>query len=94
MRLAAAGRRAGLRADDFAAQLNLVERALELVPEDEIDAQAGVRLSSMRAFKVDVTDAAASRAVAGRERQSSAGEQIAELCGRVLEGVIGMHERY
>ena len=87
MRLAAAGRRAALRSD-FAAQLNLAERALELVPEGEIDEQLEFDVVDA-AFKVDVTDAAR-RAQSLAERAEQAGAEIAELCGRVLEGVIGM----
>ena len=87
MRLAAAGRRAALRSD-FAAHLNLAERALELVPESEIDEQLEFDVVDA-AFKVDVTDAAG-RAQSLAKRAEEAGAEIAELCGRVLEGVIGM----
>ena len=87
MRLAAAGRRAALRSD-FAAHLNLAERALELVPEGEIDEQLEFDVVDA-AFKVDVTDAAG-RAQSLAKRAEEAGAEIAELCGRVLEGVIGM----
>ncbi len=87
MRLAAAGRRAALRSD-FAAHLNLAERALELVPEGEIDEQLEFDVVDA-AFQVDVTDAAR-RAQSLAKRAEQAGAEIAELCGRVLEGVIGM----
>ena len=85
-RLAAAGRRADLRSD-FAAQLNLAERALELVPEGEIHEQLEFDVVDA-AFKLDVTDAGR-RAQSLVKRARQAGAESAELCGRVLEGIIG-----
>jgi class 3 adenylate cyclase len=80
-RLTAAGRRALLRQDPGAA-VSLLERAIALVPQAEIDL----------ALEVDLVDAvllagkggeALRRAGSLAERGSAAGDPIAELCGTI-----------
>jgi tetratricopeptide (TPR) repeat protein len=84
-RLAAAGVRARVRGDELAA-VNLLERALGLVPADDIDL----------ALEMDLLQALF-RAGRGRdalrstrslvERAAVAGDRIAGLCAEIMEGV-------
>jgi class 3 adenylate cyclase/tetratricopeptide (TPR) repeat protein len=84
-RLTAGGHRALLRSD-YGAAVSLFERAAALVPPAEIDL----------ALELDLVDAlfwagrggdAFRRAGSLAERASAAGDRVAELCGRVKEGV-------
>ena len=83
-RLTVAGQRA-LGREDFPAALNLLDRALALVPSGEID----IVLESDRLFALfssgQIRDAyLAAGALA--ERAATAGDGVAELIGRIVEG--------
>ncbi len=88
-RLTAAARRAWLRGD-VQAVVNLVERAIALVPEDEIDLKLELQL--LDALFVcgrmgDATDWAQSLARRGR----AAGEPVPELCGELWELLVAIY---
>ena len=88
-RLTAAARRAWLRGD-VQAVVNLVERAIALVPEDEIDLKLELQL--LDALFVcgrmgDATDWAQSLAQRGR----AAGEPVPELCGELWELLVAIY---
>ena len=88
-RLTAAARRAWLRGD-VQAVVNLVERAIALVPEDEID--LNLELQLLDALFVcgrmgDATDWAQSLARRGR----AAGEPVPELCGELWELLMAIY---
>jgi len=88
-RLTAAARRAWLRGD-VQAVVNLVERAIALVPEDEIDLKLEFQL--LDALFVcgrmgDATDWAQSLARRGR----AAGEPVPELCGELWELLVAIY---
>ena len=85
-RLGAAGGRAGVRGDNFAAA-NLLHRAAALVPPGEVDV----------AVENDLVDAlfwsgkgeeALRRANLLAERASAAGDRVGELCGKIMEARI------
>jgi class 3 adenylate cyclase/tetratricopeptide (TPR) repeat protein len=83
-RLTAAGVRARVRGDELAA-VSLLERAVALIPADEIDLALETDLLDALYFAgrgSDALDAARSLA----ERAAAAGDRIAELCARIKEG--------
>ncbi len=85
-RLTAAGRRALLR-DDAAAAMKLLERAGALVPPGEVD----VRLEFDRVdarFLSGKTADAHELAASIADRARAAGDDVGELCGRLLEARI------
>ena len=88
-RLTAAARRAWLRGD-VQAVVNLVERAIALVPEDEID--LNLELQLLDALFVcgrmgDATDWAQSLVRRGR----AAGEPVPQLCGELWELLVAIY---
>ena len=87
-RLAAGGRRASVR-QDFGAAANLLERAVALGPPDEID--LALELDLIRALReLGRGHDALSRAESLTARSVQRGHRVAELCGRLQEGVIRM----
>jgi class 3 adenylate cyclase/tetratricopeptide (TPR) repeat protein len=84
-RLTAAGVRARLRADELAA-VNLLERAVALVPADEIDLALEMDLLEAL-YWAGRGGAALDRARSLAERAAGGGDRIAELCARIKEGV-------
>jgi class 3 adenylate cyclase/tetratricopeptide (TPR) repeat protein len=83
-RLTAGGQRAQLRAD-YAAAVRLFERAAALIPPAEIDLALELDLADAL-FETDPGDALR-HAGSLAERASAAGDRVAELCGRIKEGV-------
>jgi class 3 adenylate cyclase/tetratricopeptide (TPR) repeat protein len=84
-RLTAAGRRAALR-QDFGAAVSLLERAAALVPADEID--LALELDLVEAlFYQGKGGEALRRSDSLAERAAAAGDRVAELCGRIQEGL-------
>ena len=87
-RLTAAARRALLR-EDFTAAQKLIERALALVPEGEIDLALEVeRLDAF--FFGGQARAAYERAGELAERAAALGDRIAEVTARIEEGVFAL----
>jgi class 3 adenylate cyclase len=87
-RLKAAARRALLR-EDFTAVQKLIERALALVPEGEIDLTLEVeRLDAF--FFGGQARAAYERAGALAERAVALGDRIAEVTARIQEGLVAL----
>jgi class 3 adenylate cyclase/tetratricopeptide (TPR) repeat protein len=84
--LTAAGRRAYVRAD-YAAAVSLLERAAALVPPAEIDLALETILADAL-FSAGKGSEALRRAGSFTERASAAGDRVAELCGRINEGVL------
>jgi class 3 adenylate cyclase/tetratricopeptide (TPR) repeat protein len=85
-RLAASGRRALLRQDDAGAA-NLLQRALALVPGDEMDAALAVDLVNAL-FSIGRLEDAVHTAGASAEQAAAAGDRAAELCCRLEEGIV------
>jgi tetratricopeptide (TPR) repeat protein len=83
-RLTASGARAGVRGDNLAA-VNLLERAVALVPADDIDLALEMELLDALRWAGRGSDALAS-ARSLVERATAAGDRIAELCARIKEG--------
>ena len=83
-RLSAGGRRARTRGDDNAAT-SLLERAAEFVPPTEIDLALETDLVNSL-FWAGRGEEAIRRADSLAERAAAAGDQVAELCGRVQAG--------
>jgi class 3 adenylate cyclase/tetratricopeptide (TPR) repeat protein len=85
-RLAAAGRRASLRTD-YGAAVNLLERAVALLPRDRLD--VGLELDLADSL-LDAGDgrAALARARSLAERASGAGDAVGELCARIQDARI------
>jgi tetratricopeptide (TPR) repeat protein len=88
-RLTAAGRRAHFRAD-YVAAASLLERALHLVPPNEIDLAAEVDLIESL-YETGNLVRASERARAISERGAAAGDRVAELCGRIKEDFCRLH---
>jgi class 3 adenylate cyclase/tetratricopeptide (TPR) repeat protein len=84
-RLTAAGRRAKLRSDDGAA-VSLFERAAALLPPAEIDLALETDLADALFWAGRVRDAFG-RGGSLAERAAAAGDRVAELCGRIKEGL-------
>jgi class 3 adenylate cyclase/tetratricopeptide (TPR) repeat protein len=84
-RLTVAGRRA-LGRDDLPAALNLLERALALAPSDEIDIALEVDRLHVLFFSGQTRDAYLAAGLVA-ERAAVAGDRVAELSGRIEEGV-------
>jgi class 3 adenylate cyclase/tetratricopeptide (TPR) repeat protein len=84
-RLTAGGQRAQLRAD-YAAAVRLFERAAALIPPAEIDLALELDLADALYETGKIGDALR-RAGSLAERASAAGDRVAELCGRIKEGV-------
>ena len=84
-RLAAAGVRARVRGDEVAA-VYLLERALALVPADDID--LGLEMDLLQAlFRAGRGRDALGSTRSLVERAAVAGDRIAELCAGIMEGV-------
>ncbi len=83
-RLTAAGERALSRADNVAAA-SLLERAAALVPPAEIDVGLEYDLGFALLWS-GATKEALERADSMAERAAAAGDQVGELCGRILRG--------
>jgi class 3 adenylate cyclase/tetratricopeptide (TPR) repeat protein len=81
-RLTAAGRRASLR-QDFAAAINLLERAASLGPPGEIDVALTAELAEGLFWQGSATEAIR-RADLLVETAKASGDRVAELCGRVM----------
>ena len=85
-RLTVAGQRA-LGREDFPAALNLLDRALALVPSGEFDvALTSDRLNAL--FSSGQIRDAYLAAGAQAERAAEAGDRVAELSGRIEEGML------
>ena len=84
-RLAAAGVRARVRGDELAA-VNLLERAVALVPTDEIDLPLEMDRLDALYWSGRGSEALDSARSLG-ERAAAAGDRIAELCARITEGL-------
>ncbi|HEY6835602.1 MAG TPA: adenylate/guanylate cyclase domain-containing protein [Gaiellaceae bacterium] len=84
-RLTAAGRRA-LRRSDFAAAVNLLERAAQL-PLDDVDLSLEIDLIDALSWDREI-DEALERARLTTEQAAAAGDRIGELCGRIEGGVL------
>ncbi len=87
-RLSAAGVRARARGDDFAA-VNLLERAVALMPAGEIDLAPEMDLLDALYWSGRGGDALHSARSVG-ERAATAGDRIAELCARIKESAFRM----
>jgi class 3 adenylate cyclase/tetratricopeptide (TPR) repeat protein len=87
-RLTAAGRRAQGRAD-FRAAATLFGRAAALAPPGELDLALETDLIDVLFWAGD-GDAALRGADAIAERASIAGDEVAELCGRIQAGIVRM----
>ncbi len=85
-RLAVAGRRARARSDERAA-VNLLERALALLPPTRIDLQAETDLVDALFWSGNV-EGALRRADALAEHAGAVDDRVAELCGRIKARVI------
>jgi tetratricopeptide (TPR) repeat protein len=85
-RLTAAGRRASVR-QDYRAAVRLLERAAALVPPAELDLVLELEIADALQSGGKLGEALA-RAGSLAERASAAGDRIAELCGRIQEGII------
>jgi class 3 adenylate cyclase/tetratricopeptide (TPR) repeat protein len=85
-RLTAAGRRAKLRQDNAAA-VSLLERAAALVPPAEIDVALESDLVEAM-FDAGKGGEALRRAGSFAARAGAAGDRVAELCGRIMEGTL------
>ena len=85
-RLTSAGRRA-LRRLDFGAAVILLEHAADLVPAGELDLSLETDLIDALSWGRDADEALA-RARVATERAVAAGDRVAELCGRIEEGVL------
>jgi class 3 adenylate cyclase/tetratricopeptide (TPR) repeat protein len=83
--LAAGGYRA-LRRQDYRAALNLLERVSGLVPAGEFDLILEVELRNVL-FWLGKSDEAMRRARELEQQAAAAGDEIAELCARILVGV-------
>ncbi len=84
-RLTTAGRRADLR-QDYGAAVSMLERAAALVPPAEID--LALELTLVEAlFYGGKGGEALRRARSLAERAAAAGDRVAELCGRIKEGL-------
>jgi class 3 adenylate cyclase/tetratricopeptide (TPR) repeat protein len=83
-RLAAAARRAVLRADHQAA-VSFFRRATALAPEGEIDLSLEIELSDSL-FHAGEGDEALRRAAELAERGAAQSNRVVELCGRIREG--------
>jgi tetratricopeptide (TPR) repeat protein len=81
-RLTAGGHRAALR-QDYGAAVSLFERAATLLPPTEFDLALEKELGDALVW-TGRSDEALRRADALAERASAAGDQIGELCGRIL----------
>jgi class 3 adenylate cyclase/tetratricopeptide (TPR) repeat protein len=88
-RLTAAGRRAQVRAD-YGAAVSLFERAAALVAPAELDLVLETELIDALSWGGNGQDAMR-RAESLATRASVAGDCVAELCGRVKEGVIRLY---
>ena len=84
-RLAAAGQRAQLRAD-YGAAVSLYERAAALLAPGEIDLALETELSDTLLWAGNAGGALL-RAGSLAERGAAAGDRVAELCGRIKEGL-------
>jgi class 3 adenylate cyclase/tetratricopeptide (TPR) repeat protein len=84
--LTAAGRRALARLD-FGATVSLLERAASLLPPGEIDLALEIDLIDALSWERPSEEALA-RADSLAERAAAAGDEIGELCGRVVAGTI------
>ena len=83
--LTAAGHRA-VRHQDYAAAVNLFERAAALMPQGELDlALETVFIDAL--FSAGRSDDALRHAEALAERAAAAGNHVGELCGRIQAGV-------
>ncbi len=82
-RLTAAGRRS-LRRLDFGSAAGFLERAVSLVPKAEVD--LGLEIDLIDAFSWDrKAEDALDRAHSIVSRADTSGDEISELCGRLLE---------
>jgi class 3 adenylate cyclase/tetratricopeptide (TPR) repeat protein len=88
-RLTTAARRAWLRGD-VQAVVSLVERAIALVPEDEIDLTLELQLLDAL-FVCGRMGDAADRARSLARRGSAAGEPVPELCGQIWEALVAAY---
>jgi tetratricopeptide (TPR) repeat protein len=88
-RLTAAGVRARVRGDNLAA-VSLLERAVALVPADEIDLALEMELLEALFWAGRGSDALGS-ARSLVERAAAAGDRLAELCARIKEGVFRVY---
>ena len=87
-RLAAGGRRAALR-QDFGAAASLLQRAVALIPPDEID--LALELDLIRVLReLGRGHDARGRAESLTARGVQWGDRVVELCGRLQEGMIRM----
>ncbi len=87
-RLTAAARRAWLRGD-VQAVVNLIERAVALVPKDEIDLTLELQLLDAL-FVCGRLGDATERARSLAQRGSAAGEPVPELCGQLWELLVAI----
>jgi class 3 adenylate cyclase/tetratricopeptide (TPR) repeat protein len=85
-RLTAAGRRAKLRQDNPAA-VNLLERAVALMPPAEFDVALESDLADAL-FATGKGGEALQRAGSLAKRAAAVGDRVAELCGRIMEGTL------
>ena len=85
-RLTAGGHRAQSRAD-YGAAVSLFERAAALVPPAEIDLALELALADAL-FWAGKGGEALRRADSLAERAAAAGDRVAELCGRIKEGML------
>ncbi len=88
-RLTAAGFRANLR-QDYGAAVSLFERAAALVPPAEFDLALETELGEALVWTGRADDALR-RADALAERAFTAGDRVAELCGRVQAGIVRIY---
>jgi class 3 adenylate cyclase/tetratricopeptide (TPR) repeat protein len=79
--LTEAGRRAIMR-DDFVAARHLIRRALDLVPDGEVDVPLEIDLG-IAVFFSGMPDEAPRLMAATAERAAAAGDRIGELCARL-----------
>ena len=88
-RLRAGGRRATIR-KDFGATANLLERAVALIPADEVD--LALELELVRALnELGRSGDALGRSESLVERGVARGDRVTELCGTLEAGMIRMN---
>jgi class 3 adenylate cyclase len=88
-RLTSASRRA-LTRQDFTAALHLIRRALDLVPEDEVDIPLEIDFGDSLFFTGQPQEAARSMTAAA-ERAAANGDRIGELSARLEAAVAKLH---